>query len=294
MQSRTTTLTNIDSIVPINSQETEDINIELPIIDINDPNNYIITPLATTSLEVIEKIQTLPKPMMKILNELANTFAITYSTIQNLDKQLGELHDHETNKTIPEYLLKQFKKVLKDDDPIKAYLLNMKLEELIRSKSIKLIEAITVFNSRASTTLRETEYARTTYQIPQEDINENQWIIVLDHLISNILVTFNHKQQKDKKKKEEKQEKLMKKREESNIPQVINTKDFKKLQSKIVKLEKSLTLKKSKTKTKGKNKPKNENKNNNKNNPNKSNPKKHFHKGRQQKSQAGPSHNPKH
>lgn len=255
-----------------------------PTIDIHDDQNYIITTLTRPMPDINNKINELPKPIIKMFNDIAHTQAITYSKIENLNNELADLERHKINETLPEFLTKQYKNIFKNDLETKALLMEHKITQLMTSKSLKLIELIKIFNNRTPDTLSQTLEARNTFQFPRNDIF---WTTLLDYYIANQLTEFRNKQNKDKLKKDAKKEKLTKKQELDNIPVVLNTKDFKKLQDKIVNLEKKLTSNKKPNKKKTSNKKTTSKPNSNQDNKNK----KHFKKGRKPKSPTSSSRN---
>ena len=253
------------------------------LIDYKDDNNYVIIPLVRPDQNIVDNIDNLPKPIIKIINVIANKCAINYSKINNLNNYLEVLDKHKETQTFPDSLMKEFKNILKDDEETKALILKAKLEQIIKSKSLLLIEEIKIFNNRQPLIIDELEYARSIYQYTNREDFNNTITTILDYYISSKLIEFDTKQKADKLKKEAKKEKLEKKKELDNIPLAINTKDFKKLQDKILNLEKKLkTVRNLKNPNpKPKPKPKSKDKINPKNKKGK-----HFQKGRQSKSQT--------
>ena len=253
------------------------------LIDYKDDNNYVIIPLVRPDQNIFDNIDNLPKPIIKIINVIANKCAINYSKINNLNNYLEVLDKHKETQTFPDSLMKEFKNILKDDEETKALILKAKLEQIIKSKSLLLIEEIKIFNNRQPLIIDELEYARSIYQYTNREDFNNTITTILDYYISSKLIEFDTKQKVDKLKKEAKKEKLEKKKELDNIPLAINTKDFKKLQDKILNLEKKLkTVRNLKNPNpKPKPKPKSKDKINPKNKKGK-----HFQKGRQSKSQT--------
>ena len=253
------------------------------LIDYKDDNNYVIIPLVRPDQNIVDNIDNLPKPIIKIINVIANKCAINYSKINNLNNYLEVLDKHKETQTFPDSLMKEFKNILKDDEETKALILKAKLEQIIKSKSLLLIEEIKIFNNRQPLIIDDLEYARTIYQYTNREDFNNTITTILDYYISSKLIEFDTKQKADKLKKEAKKEKLEKKKELDNIPLAINTKDFKKLQDKILNLEKKLkTVRNLKNPNpKPKPKPRSKDKLNSKNKKGK-----HFPKGRQSKSQT--------
>jgi len=200
---------------------------------------YVIVPLAAISIDQIKQIDNVPKPIIKTIHQFAHELAVVHSRITNAKKVILDLREHQDNQTFPPDLLKYYKNILTDDSEqsAKVVLLQSKITSSIQSKSIKLIEEVLTFNSRASQTLAKTKFARDTFQIHSDNVPDIQWAIILDYFIALKLCEFQDKQSKDEAVKAKKKLQLEKKRENNSIPAVLTVKDFKKLTDEVAKLK---------------------------------------------------------
>ena len=158
------------------------------LIDYKDDNNYVIIPLVRPDQNIVDNIDNLPKPIIKIINVIANKCAINYSKINNLNNYLEVLDKHKETQTFPDSLMKEFKNILKDDEDTKALILKAKLEQIIKSKSLLLIEEIKIFNNRQPLIIDELEYDRYIYQYTNREDFNNTITTILDYYISSKLI----------------------------------------------------------------------------------------------------------
>jgi len=296
MTSNSTNLNN-NSFIGSSSSTINPPSQELP--NIYDQRLYNIVPLAAISIDQIKEISNVPQPILKSIHQLAHELAVVHSRITNAKKVILDLREHQANQTYPEVMLKYYKNVLTEDSEqvIKASLLDSKIVLSIESKSIKLIEDIRVFNSRASQTLAKTKFARDTFQIHSDNVPDVQWTIIVDYFIALKLCEFQDKQSKDEAVKAKKKLHLEKKRETNSIPAVLTMKDLKKLTDEIAQLKlKVATRPKPRQATpaanslaRGKKPGKPSTNPKPKGKKVSSNGKKNFNKGKQSKSQAAPS-----
>ena len=228
-----------------NTNPTPDNTSEMEInppesIDYTDSSLYTIIPLVHPDGDTYEFMDTLHKSILKLIQTKATHYAIIFSKINNLNNTLKEFKTHKENKTFPETLKKQLKNIFKNSEESKALFMDIKLNETIKTKSLKAIEEIKIFNSRADITLKKLEFALNLLEYPNTTEYQKIFSSILDYFIAIKLIEFKDKQETDLLKKEAKKAKLDKKKEKEETPHIINSKEFKKLQDKITLLEKKI------------------------------------------------------
>lgn len=240
--------------------------------------------LLTTTNEWIEEFNQLPNH----INRIAAPFVIKYSTIlcklDNLKLRINELETHLTQNTAPDFIIKQFKNMLNQENEllIKQSIIKMKMNQLLTLKITQANELITEFKNRTTVFMTRISAVLATITNSSTPRTSIFWIPYLDYFISLKLIEFQDKQELDKEKKAKKQLLFNTKSTTEAIPVVMTQKELKTLNNKIKNLELNQTRTRTNTKKKQANNPTTTSKSNSKPT------RKVFPKRKQNKSQSVP------
>jgi hypothetical protein len=232
----------LDIAQPTITSDDEIIQIDNPQPDVNIRSNYNIVALKITDEFHMDFIEHLPKSMIKNIKTLAKKHAITHCRITNLENQLTELRTHATNRTTPEFIIKQYKNILTkpEETTLKAALLVNKIEQITHQRQIQLIDCITIFNGRHTDVSNATQFGRQLLTSSPDFLNPthiNQALpSILDYYIIHQLCEFETKQTIDKEKKDIKRRKLEEHRA-NNVPTMATSIDIQRINKQLKNLK---------------------------------------------------------
>lgn len=198
-------------------------------------NSEVEIEIVPTTIQPID-INSLPKPVAKIINEHARQWATNRCQISKLRAHKAVVNTQSTQGIVPEALKtkqKLIEKMFLDDTErgeILKYLVDTHIE-FLQSKINDLVAISTNRFTALSDAL--TVFEVINFKPTYEELSQ------LTQPLSNVIyATFLLKQQKDQLAKEQRQEKAEIAKEKNDIPHLFTTREFNAMQSKI----KSLTL----------------------------------------------------
>ena len=198
--------------------------------------------LTSTTSIVIESFNKLPN----CFKQTVTSFSIKYSTIicriDNLKLRITELEDHLTENTAPDFIVKQFKNILKQENEllIKQAIIKMKMNQLLTLRITQTNELIVEFNNRHVVFQPHINLVIQTITDSTIPTSPIFWNPYLDYFISLKLIEFRVKQALDSEKKAKKQLLFNEKTAADAVPVVITHKELKTLTRKLKKLETKL------------------------------------------------------
>jgi hypothetical protein len=219
------------------------INVDPPI----DPTNLSQTNTTTlsayptlrpTTLTQSEAYNKLPNIYKNTITPIALKFSTIICKIDNLKTSIDDLSSHLAANTAPDYITKQFKNILKNENEllVKQAVIKLKLNQLNALKIAQTNELIIQFNQRSTVStpqLLSITQTLTADYIPTE---QSFWESYLDFHISLKLIDFRRKQALDQEIKAKKQLLFNEKNATDSIPVVFTKKDLRTLDSKLKKL----------------------------------------------------------
>jgi hypothetical protein len=202
-------------------------------IDSNpNPNTLIAcSNLITTPYEQLEDYKKLPNIFKTTITPIALKFSTIICKIDNLKLNIDDISTHLAANTAPDYIIKQFKNILKKDKELilKQMLIKNKLNQLFSDKIEQANELIQQFNLRSNISTPQIFAILRTVPLTGLPDLQPYWDAYLDYHIGLKLIEFRRKQALDHEIKAKKRILFNEKIAKDAIPVVITQKMFKNL-----------------------------------------------------------------
>jgi hypothetical protein len=264
------------------------INVDTPInpnpTPTADPITLLANPTPTNATyELVASFTRLPINFKNIVTPFAIKYATITCKIDNLKLRITELEAHLTANTAPDFIIKQFKNILKNENELimKQAMIRMKLNHLLTLKITQTNELIHQLTYRHTSFMTQAGTAVRTIALSDIPNDQEFWNAYLDYNISLKLEEFRRKQANDNEIKLKKQLLFTEKTANDSIPVAITQKELKTMNTKLKNLE--IKLKTRPTSNPNK---KQAAKRTNTSKSTTKNPKQDFHNGKQSKSQT--------
>jgi hypothetical protein len=209
------------------------INVDLSIDPINlaqtATNTLAAYPtIKKSSYTLLDEFKLLPNIFKTNIAPIAFKFSTIICRIDNLKLNIDDLSTHLTANTAPDYIIKQFKNILKNENELlaKQAVIRIKVNSLYTLKITQANDLISQFNHRFDISTPLIEKMIQKMNISDIPTERTFWEPYLDHLISLKLVEFQCKQDRDHEIKAKKLILFNEKKAKDSIPVVITQKVF--------------------------------------------------------------------